>query len=111
RRVPDVSKLRETIGYAPHTSLEENLQRIIQHMRAADPALRARPLVKTEHARVTYTTEPVPRPSGEHPPRGRIDDRIFPTPGAPAPGATQAETSADSSAAPARGYPPSAPGD
>ncbi len=120
RRVPDVSKLRETIGYAPHTSLEENLQRIIQHMRAADPALRAHPppagtrLVKTEHA--SYTTEPVPpgtrlRVSGEHPPRGWIDDRIFPTPAVPAPGATQAETSADSSAAPARGYPPPAPGD
>jgi UDP-glucose 4-epimerase len=29
RRVPDVTKLRETIGYAPETSLDESLRRII----------------------------------------------------------------------------------
>ena len=34
RRVPDVSKLRETIGYAPDTPLDETLRRII----AAHPA-------------------------------------------------------------------------
>lgn len=58
RRVPDVSKLRAVIGYAPHTSLDENLSRIIQHMLAAEPALAARPLVRAEHARITYSTQP-----------------------------------------------------
>jgi UDP-glucose 4-epimerase len=33
RRVPDVTKLRRTIGFAPDTPLEENLQRIIDHCR------------------------------------------------------------------------------
>jgi UDP-glucose 4-epimerase len=59
RRVPDVSKLRRTIGYVPHTSLEENLRQVIQHMLAAEPALRERPKVKVERARVKYTTETV----------------------------------------------------
>jgi UDP-glucose 4-epimerase len=64
RRVPDVSKLRRAIGYAPHTSLEENLQRVIQHMLAAEPGLRKRPQVKVERARVTFTTEAVPALAG-----------------------------------------------
>lgn len=96
RRVPDVSKLRAAIGYAPHTPLEENLRRIIQHMLTAEPGLRGRPLVRTEHARVTYTTEPASRLPVDGDPGPRIDDRIFPTPAAPAPGTVQAEASADS---------------
>jgi UDP-glucose 4-epimerase len=71
RRVPDVSKLRAIIGYAPHTPLEENLQRVIQHMRAAEPEILRRPVVKTEHAHLTYSMEPIPRPVGE--------ERSFPT--------------------------------
>lgn len=63
RRVPDVSKLRATIGYAPHTPLEENLKRIVQHMRALDSEPLRRPLVKTEHARLTYTTGPPSQPA------------------------------------------------
>ena len=30
RRIPEVSKLRRTIGYAPDTSLDESLRRIIE---------------------------------------------------------------------------------
>ena len=38
RRVPDVTKLRETIGYAPDTTLDEALRRIIAvYPRAAAP--------------------------------------------------------------------------
>ncbi len=96
RRVPDLSKLRRTIGYSPHTSLEENLQRIIQHMRVTEPALRARPVVRTERARVTYTTEPAARPAGEPPAGERIEDRIFPAAGRPVLGAGQAEAGLDS---------------
>jgi UDP-glucose 4-epimerase len=58
RRVPDVSKLRAAIGYAPQTPLEENLQRIIQSMLAAEPGLRSRPRIKTQRARITVTVEP-----------------------------------------------------
>lgn len=65
RRVPDVSKLRHTIGYVPDTSLEENLQRIIQHMLAAEPGLAARPRVQMERARVTSVIEPTPLLAGE----------------------------------------------
>jgi UDP-glucose 4-epimerase len=65
RRVPDVSKLLAAIGYAPHTPLEENLNRIIQHMRLTEPDLMARPLVRTERARLTYKTEPNPSPTSE----------------------------------------------
>jgi UDP-glucose 4-epimerase len=64
RRVPDVSKLRAMIGYAPHTTLEENLRRTIQHMLLDDPALRERPRVKVERARIIATTEVAPRPAG-----------------------------------------------
>ena len=38
RRVPDVTKLRETIGYAPDTSLDEALRRITSvHPSSATP--------------------------------------------------------------------------
>jgi UDP-glucose 4-epimerase len=60
RRVPDVSKLRAVIGYAPQTTLEENLRRTIQHMLLDELSLRQRPSVKVEHARITATTEPAP---------------------------------------------------
>jgi UDP-glucose 4-epimerase len=33
RRVPDCSKLRRVVGFAPDTTLEENLRRIIDHTR------------------------------------------------------------------------------
>jgi UDP-glucose 4-epimerase len=81
RRVPDVSKLRSTIGYAPHTSLEENLSRIIQHMRMAEPEIAGRPAIKTEHARLTYTTESASHPVREgrhHPPSPSAEDVAHP---------------------------------
>jgi UDP-glucose 4-epimerase len=37
RRVPDVSKLRRVIGYAPDTRLEESLRKIIDFQMAAAP--------------------------------------------------------------------------
>ncbi len=36
----------------------------MQHMLAAEPALRERPKVKVERARVAYTTEPIPALAG-----------------------------------------------
>jgi len=86
RRVPDVSKLRATIGYAPHTPLEENLKRIIQHMQATDQQLLQRPLVKTEHAHITYTTEPAARPSSQAsttPSPARAEEAALSTPSPP----------------------------
>jgi UDP-glucose 4-epimerase len=41
RRVPDVTKLRRTIGFAPDTPLEENLSRIIDHFRTRAQAIAA----------------------------------------------------------------------
>jgi UDP-glucose 4-epimerase len=95
RRVPDLSKLREAIGYVPHTSLEENLSRIIQHMLAVEPGLRARPLVRTERARVTYTTEPAPRLPVEGSAGERLEDRIAPSPGVPSRSAALADQAVD----------------
>ena len=37
RRAPDTTKLRETIGYAPHTPLGDILDRVIAHERAGQP--------------------------------------------------------------------------
>jgi hypothetical protein len=36
RRVPDVSKLRQFTGFAPQTSLDEALTRIIAHARESE---------------------------------------------------------------------------
>jgi UDP-glucose 4-epimerase len=63
RRVPDVSKLRTVIGYAPDTSLDENLQRTIQYMLHQEPRLRDKPDVRVTHSRVTLSTEPIHAPA------------------------------------------------
>jgi nucleoside-diphosphate-sugar epimerase len=44
RRVPDVSKLRAVIGFAPEIPLEEALESIIHHFRAPEPV--ARPAIQ-----------------------------------------------------------------
>jgi UDP-glucose 4-epimerase len=109
RRVPDVSKLRRTIGYTPHTPLEENLTRIIQHMLAAEPGLRARPAVKTTHARVRYITEPPPasrvtgRSAKARPAHEPVDGRPLSAPAVSPPGAAQPEAGDSPSLPSARG--------
>jgi nucleoside-diphosphate-sugar epimerase len=34
RRVPDISKIRELIGYEPTVELDEILQRVVEYFRA-----------------------------------------------------------------------------
>jgi len=42
RRVPDLTKIRSLIGYAPTIGLDEILRRVIEHTRATlEPAVRA----------------------------------------------------------------------
>jgi UDP-glucose 4-epimerase len=72
RRVPDVSKLKGVIGYAPNTRLKENLQRTIHHMLLQEPGLRERPKVKVDHARVTLTTVPISVPGNPGEGAGRV---------------------------------------
>jgi UDP-glucose 4-epimerase len=38
RRVPDISKIRRTIGYSPKITLEETIQRIADHIRRSEGA-------------------------------------------------------------------------
>jgi nucleoside-diphosphate-sugar epimerase len=34
RRVPDIARIRDLVGYEPQVPLEEIIQRVVQHMRA-----------------------------------------------------------------------------
>ena len=54
RRVPDVTKLRQTIGFAPETPLEETLRRIIRHFRSArrQAELPLQPTIDAGHATI-----------------------------------------------------------
>jgi UDP-glucose 4-epimerase len=89
RRVPDVSKLRAVIGYAPRTTLDENLRRTIQHMLLDEPTLHSLrrsgpgPSVKVERARITTTTEPAPEltPGASLPPSPPPPQPLVPAPG------------------------------
>lgn len=64
RRVPDVTKLRRTIGFAPDTPLEENLLRIIDHYRlqAAPPLARAEAASRPAPAGPRRRASLLPRP-------------------------------------------------
>jgi UDP-glucose 4-epimerase len=35
RRVPDLTKIRDLVGYAPRVELDEILRRVVEHSRAA----------------------------------------------------------------------------
>jgi UDP-glucose 4-epimerase len=59
RRVPDVSKLLATTGFAPGISLEQALERIIAHFRA--PQAASRPVVRAT-AKVRWVVSPTPLP-------------------------------------------------
>ena len=34
RRVPDITKIRDFVGYEPKVSLDDIIRRVIEHMRA-----------------------------------------------------------------------------
>jgi UDP-glucose 4-epimerase len=66
RRVPDCSKLRRTIGFAPDTPLEENLLRIIDYSRT-----------RLQSANGSESRREVPAPSGpELSPSGGSRDAV-----------------------------------
>jgi len=62
RRVPDVGKLRATIGFAPSIPLEQALESIIHHFRAPIAAIAAAPVTRPR-ATVVVTEHLQPSPA------------------------------------------------
>jgi UDP-glucose 4-epimerase len=84
RRIPDVSKLRRTIGFAPDTPLEENLARIVEHCRERPQAVAGAPL--RTPGRAPADTESVPAGAHRKPAVSREEEpaRSYPTDTVPA---------------------------
>jgi nucleoside-diphosphate-sugar epimerase len=50
RRVPDISKIRRTIGFEPQVHLDEILAEVIEHLQAESPGPAAAPTLHPQPA-------------------------------------------------------------